>query len=196
MSLLRNPSADSINRFLTAQAMLDFSYSPVGATASQLPAGFVVDRTLVKLGEGEPVFQAARAALKRWKQFDLDWLEIWPPEAPIQSGTAVAIVARALGLWFINAWKIVYVLDDSGPISRFSLANGTLPGHAMRGEERFWVEWDHADNSVRYGILAFSQPNYFLARLGYPIVRRIQERFARESAAAMLKAVRSGETLI
>ena len=75
MLSLRKPSAESTRRFLTAQAKLDFSYSAVGATANQLPAGFVVDHTRIKLGEGEPVFQAAKAALQRWRQFDLGWLE-------------------------------------------------------------------------------------------------------------------------
>jgi uncharacterized protein (UPF0548 family) len=193
MLSLRKPSAESTRRFLTAQAKLDFSYSAVGATASQLPPGFVVDRTRIKLGEGEPVFQAARAALQRWRQFDLGWMEAWSPETPIRTGEVVAIVARAMGLWWINACKIVYVVDESGPISRFGLANGTLPDHAGSGEERFLIEWDRADNSVWYDILAFSRPNQLLSRLGYPMVRRTQKRFGRESAAAMLKAVRSNE---
>jgi uncharacterized protein (UPF0548 family) len=193
MLSLRKPSAESTRRFLAAQAKLDFSYSAVGATAKQLPDGFVVDQTRIKLGEGEPVFQAARAALQRWRQFDMGWLEAWPPETPIQTGEVVAIMARALGLWWLNACKIVYVVDDSGPISRFGMAYGTLPDHAERGEERFLIEWDQADNSVWYDILAFSRPNHFLTRLGYPIVRRTQKRFGFESAAAMLKAVRSDD---
>jgi uncharacterized protein (UPF0548 family) len=191
MLSLRKPSAESTRRFLTAQAKLDFSYSAVGATANQLPAGFVVDRTRIKLGEGEPVFQAAKDALRRWRQFDLGWMEAWSPETPIQTGEVVAIAARAIGLWSLNACKIVYVVDESGPISRFGLASGTLPDHAGRGEERFLIEWDQANNGVWYDILAFSRPSHCLTWLGYPIVRRTQKRFGRESAAAMLKAVRS-----
>ena len=42
---------------------------------------------------------------------------------------------------------------------------------------------------VRYDILAFSRPHQFSARLGYPVVRRLQKRFGRDSAAAMLRAV-------
>jgi hypothetical protein len=42
---------------------------------------------------------------------------------------------------------------------------------------------------VWYDILAFSRPQRLLTRLGYPYVRRVQKRFGRESAAAMLKAV-------
>jgi uncharacterized protein (UPF0548 family) len=154
-----------------------------------------VDRTRIKLGEGEPVFEAARAALQRWSQFDLGWLEVWSPETPIRTGEVVVIVARTFGLWSLNACKIVYVVDESGPIRRFGLAYGTLPDHAARGEERFLVEWDQVDNSVWYDILAFSRPNHFLTRLGYPIVRRTQKRFGRESAAAMIKAVQSSPIL-
>jgi uncharacterized protein (UPF0548 family) len=191
MLSLRKPSADSIRRFLTAQSKLGFSYRAVGATASQLPAGFIVDRTRIRLGEGERVFRAAKAALQRWRQFDLGWLKACSPETPIQSGEVVAIVARAVGLWWLNACKIVYVVDESGPITRFGFAYGTLADHAERGEERFLIEWDQRDNSVWYDILAFSRPNHFLARLGYPIVRRTQKRFGRESAAAMLRIASS-----
>ena len=53
------------------------------------------------------------------------------------------------------------------------------------------VEWDREENSVWYDILAFSRPNQFSARLGYPVVRRLQKRFGRDSAAAMLRAVSS-----
>ncbi|HKB38190.1 MAG TPA: DUF1990 family protein [Gemmataceae bacterium] len=37
--------------------------------------------------------------------------------------------------------------------------------------------------------MAFSRPQQLLARLGYPLARRLQKRFARDSAAAMQKAV-------
>jgi uncharacterized protein (UPF0548 family) len=190
MFSLRKPGPESIRRFLTAQAKLDLSYAEIGATANPLPAGFVVDRTRIKLGEGERVFQAAKAALQHWRQYDLSWLEVWPPETSIQTGEVVAIVARTLGLWSLNACKIVYVVDESESVLRFGLACGTLPGHAARGEERFLIECDRADNSVWYEILAFSRPNRFLTWLGYPLVRRTQKRFGRESAAVMVMSVR------
>ena len=76
-------------------------------------------------------------------------------------------MARAIGVWWLSACKIVYVINESGPITRFGFAYGTLPDHAGTGEERFLIEWTHADNSVWYDILAFSRPNHFLARLGY-----------------------------
>ena len=59
------------------------------------------------------------------------------------------------------------------------------------GEERFPVEWDNEDDGVWYDILAFSRPRHFLARLGYPYARKLQKRFARDSSAAILRAVKA-----
>ena len=193
MLSLRKPSADLIRRFLAVQANMPFSYAAVGATARTAPPGFVVDRTRIKLGEGEPVFHSAKAALQRWEQFRLGWVEAWSPETPIQPGEVVAVMGWAIGLWWLNSCRIVYVVDESGPIRRFGFAYGTLPGHVESGEERFLIEWDRADDSVWYDIMAFSRPNHILTRLGYPVVRRTQKRFGRDSAASMLRAVASDD---
>jgi uncharacterized protein (UPF0548 family) len=193
MLSLRKPSTEAIRPFLEAQAKLPFTYSAVGATAAAPPAGYIVDHTRIKLGEGEPAFHSAIAALRRWEQFRLGWVEAWSPDTPIQPGEVVAVMGRAIGLWWLNACRIVYVVDESGPISKFGFAYGTLPGHAESGEERFLIEWDQSDDSVWYDILAFSKPNHFLSRLGYPVVRWTQKRFGRDSAASMLRAVRIGD---
>ncbi len=196
MLSLRKPSADAIRRFLTVQAKLPFTYSAVGATADTPPAGYVVDHTRVKLGEGESVFHFARAALQRWVQFRLGWVEAWSPETAIQPGAVVAILGRAMGLWWLNSCRIVYVVDEPGPVSTFGFAYGTLPGHVESGEERFLIEWDRDKGSVWYDILAFSRPHHALTWIGYPVVRRTQKRFARDSAASMLHAVRSGDSSV
>ena len=103
----------------------------------------------------------------------------------------MAVLARSGGLWWANAVRIVYVVDETEPRREFGFAYGTLPGHAVSGEERFLVEWDQESGNVYYNILAFSRPQQILARLGYPWVRRVQKRFGRDSAAAMLRAVGS-----
>jgi uncharacterized protein (UPF0548 family) len=90
----------------------------------------------------------------------------------------------------MNACRVVYLLDDeAGGVLRSGFAYGTLPAHAEIGEERFSVEWRLTDDSVRYDLFAFSRPGRFLARVGYPVARRMQRRFARESKQAMLDAV-------
>jgi uncharacterized protein (UPF0548 family) len=189
MFSIRKPSAEVLGSFLAEQARLEFSYPFVGQTAASPPAGFKVDRTRQKLGSGEAVFTAARRALERWEQFRLDRLELWPRETPIRTGEVVAVVARICGVWWLNACRIVYTIDAAGPVRRFGFAYGTLPDHAETGEERFSIEWDQSDDSVWYDILAFSRTRHPLARLGYPFARLTQRRFARGSAAAMVRAV-------
>ena len=84
-------------------------------------------------------------------------------------------------------------IDEAGLPRRFGFAYGTLPSHVERGEERFLIEQDDA-GQVWYEIAAFSRPRHWLARLGYPLVRRYQSKFRRESAAAMQAFVRCAGT--
>ncbi len=195
MVSMRKPSPEVIRQFLTAQSKLDLTYTAVGATATTPPAKYVVDHTRIKIGEGEEVFIAAKAVLENWQQFNLGWMEACSSETPIQTGQAVAVLARAIGLWWLNGCRIVYVITEAGPITQFGFAYGTLPEHVGSGEERFLIEWDRADDSVWYDILAFSRPQHFLVRLGYPMVRRMQKQFGRESVAAMLRSVSSVASL-
>lgn len=189
MLLLHKPSPATIHDFLVDQARLDFTYPAVGATAVVPPKDYVVDRSRIELGKGEGVFRAAQAALKQWEQFHLGWVEASPRATPIQTGKVVIVVARTFGLWWLNACRVVYVVDEIEPIHRFGFAYGTLPGHAAKGEERFLIEWDRADDRVWYEIFAFSRPKHLLTYIGYPMVRSLQERFRRESSAVMQQAV-------
>jgi uncharacterized protein (UPF0548 family) len=190
MLTVRKPGDELRRRFLEAQSRLNFTYAEVGATAKSPPAGYNIDHTRAALGEGESVFRAARRGLEQWEQFRIGWLEVWPPRTPIRAGETVVVIARVFGIWSLNTARIVYVVDDSSEsMTRFGFAYGTLPGHVEAGEERFLVEWDRSDNRVWYDILAFSRPRHPLTRLGNFEVRRMQKRFARESAAAMLRAV-------
>ena len=195
MISLRKPTFESIRRHLAAQALREYTYSQVGATSDEAitthpPAGYALDHTRVRIGTGGDVFQAAIEGLREWRQFRLGWLEALPGDAPLAVGVTVAVVARALGVWSVNCARIVYTIDgEAGTVRRFGFAYGTLPDHIEAGEERFLIEWDRATGSVWYDIIAFSRPRHFLARLGYPWVRRVQKRFARDSAAAMASAV-------
>lgn len=186
---LRQPSPGQVAQWLARQQRRTFTYEAIGATATQPPQGYRVDHTRCLLGQGEAVFAAACDALRGWRQFGLSWLSIASADAPLVPGTVLAIVAKAAGLWWVNPCRIVYVIDeDTGTKRRFGFAYGTLPGHAGRGEECFLVEM-LPNGEVHYDILAFSQPGHLLARLGYPLMRRYQKRFGRESASAIRQAV-------
>ena len=188
MFLLRKPSTLQIRAFLTAQQKSSFSYTPLEITRNGATSGYRVDHNRVQLGLGAQCFDAAIAAIRQWKMFDLGWVNLFPDETPIEAGATVAVVIRHLGFWSMNACRIVYVVEDHGRLERYGFAYGTLTEHAERGEESFVVEWNQEDDTVWYDLLAFSMPGP-LAGLGYPFARHLQKRFARDSKAAMKKAV-------
>src|SRR3954466_8305721 len=96
MPYWRKPSPDSVQRFLALQAKLDFSYPAVGATSATPPAGYVVDHTRVRVGNGERAFEVARAALARWEHFRLGWVQAHPAADGIRVGGMGAGGARAV----------------------------------------------------------------------------------------------------
>jgi len=189
MFLLRKPSKETVERFVKSQSNLPFTYGEVGATRTAAPPGYTIDHNRIRLGEGREVFRSSSVALSKWRQFDLGWLSVVPQDSPLKAGTTVAVQARTFGFWSLNACRIVYSIDEDGPVQRFGFAYGTLPDHAERGEERFMIE-RLEDNSVWYDILAFSRPRHPLAKAGGCLMRRWQKQFARESLAAMLAATR------
>jgi uncharacterized protein (UPF0548 family) len=191
MFVLARPSAAFIRRQIDKQAGCEFTYSAVGATAATPPAGYALDHTRARLGAGGETFELAANALRRWRQFQLGWIEAMPADTPLATGATVAVVARAMGLWSVNFARIVYTIDEeTDGVRRFGFAYGTLPDHVEAGEERFLIEWDQRDDAVDYDILAFSRPRHWLVRLSYPLARRMQRRFGRDSVVAMERCVR------
>jgi uncharacterized protein (UPF0548 family) len=193
MFLLTRPSADQVRQLLAASRHHAFSYPEAGMTRRRPPSGYRADRNRILLGNGATVFAAAVAALRRWKMFDLGWLELIPADAPIEVNVTVCVRVWHFGFWSLNACRIVYVIDEDESVKRYGFAYGTLTDHAERGEERFTIEWNREDDSVCYDILAYSQPRHPLARLGYPLARMMQKRFARDSKQAMRRAVHIGQ---
>tara|TARA_B100001123_G_scaffold28118_1_gene29971 strand:- start:1180 stop:1584 length:405 start_codon:yes stop_codon:yes gene_type:complete len=120
--------------------------------------------------------------------FDVGWASVVPEPDPPGEGQTVAILFEILGCWWLNACRVVYLIDEDGPPRRFGFAYGTLPDHVERGEERFLVEQD-SDGVTWYDLSAFSRPRHLLAKIGYPVARMMQRRFARGSLAAMKRAV-------
>ncbi len=190
MFLLRRPSAELVRQFVARQSSLPFTYSAVGSTATQPPPGYRIDHNRIQLGSGAETYERAISALKRWQQFDIGWVRIVPAETVLTKNAVVAVEATAGGLWSLNAARVVYMIEDQRDVkARFGFAYGTLPDHVEQGEERFMVEWK-TDDSVWYDIFAFSRPQHALAQIGFPLVRMLQKRFARDSLAAMEAAVR------
>lgn len=178
--------------FLDRQRDLAFSYREVGASRRGAPPGYSVEHNRVRLGRGQEAFERAVGALLEWRMFDLGWARILPEGSPVEAGTTVCVLARHFGFYSLNAARIVYTVEEDGPVRRRGFAYGTLPGHAQRGEERFTVEWHREDDSVHYDLYAFARSNSLLVKAGYPVRRMLQKRFAAGSIEAMVRAV-SGE---
>ena len=185
MFLLTRPSPEHIRAFLESQRNRPFSYPDSGGSRIEAPGGYTVDRNRVRLGTGREVFQWGIKAVRGWKMFDIPWLSLCWPDAPIEAGATVAVVVSHFGFRSMNACRIVYVIEEE---NAFGFGYGTLPGHAEIGEERFTVEFHPDDRSVWYDIYAFSRPRA-LVRLAKPAARILQKRFAVDSKHAMRRAV-------
>lgn len=191
---LRQPTEDEVQAFLQSQADLPFSYPAVGATQRTPPAGYGIDHNRICLGRGADVYQQACAALERWEMFNLGWVRLCWPTTSITSGATVGVIAQLGSIHILNSCRVVYTVNETTQASvRFGFAYGTLPAHIERGEERFLIEWRQADDTVWYDILAFSQPKHWLVRLGYPVTRAFQRRFARDSKEAMQRIIHANE---
>ncbi|MDP1580385.1 MAG: DUF1990 domain-containing protein [Candidatus Didemnitutus sp.] len=184
------PSHERVRKFLIEQRELAYSYAEIGQSKAGTPCGYDVDHNRFHVGQGAADFQAACLALSQWKMFPKGWTKIMPNTAPLREGIVVAMLARVFGLWWLNACRIVYEIDENGERRRFGFAYGTLPGHVECGEERFSIE-QLEDGSVWYDIRAFSRPRHWLVRCAKPIARRLQRRFVRESQLAIQAAVRA-----
>ncbi|HKR13266.1 MAG TPA: DUF1990 domain-containing protein [Pyrinomonadaceae bacterium] len=185
--LVKRPSQSKIENFLLRQRSVDFSYPEVGATAGSIPPDYTIDRNTIRLGKGWETFRQAASLLKAWEMFKLGWVEKFPSgTSTVEVGSTVAIVVNYFGFWSLNACRIVYVFEEE---RSYGFAYGTLQDHAEQGEERFSVEWAAEDDSVSYQILAFSKPGKWQTGMVRPLARSLQRRFARDSMAAMKRAI-------
>ena len=192
MFLISKPDEKTVHRFLARQMGSTFSYPEVGASRSaNVPAGYNADHNRVLLGHGNAAFERAKDAVREWKMFDIPWVRLCFPDTPIEIGRDVAIIISHFGFVSMNAARIVYLVEGQPGSQRFGFAYGTLSEHGEIGEERFSVEFDERSGEVWYDLFAFSRPNAFLAKLGYPLARYLQRAFATGSKAAMVRAVSS-----
>jgi uncharacterized protein (UPF0548 family) len=189
MFLFRQPDAPMIERWQAEQASSAFSYPEVGMTRAEPPPGYFVNHYRLRLGYGGQVYDAACEAIRRWRMFPPEMVEISNPDTPLEPGRTVTGIAHFGPVRWVNFCRIVYRVEETGPVRGFGFAYGTLHDHALRGEERFQIEQRH-DGSVWYDLLAYARPRHWLSYVGYPLARVVQKRFARLSLRAMAKAMR------
>ncbi|MCP4042748.1 MAG: DUF1990 domain-containing protein, partial [Gammaproteobacteria bacterium] len=191
------PSRQKIDLLIDNQRDRPFSYQEVGVTRDWNPGngGAFEDRYRInhrrfRIGTGEAAFERARQAFSRWEMFNLDWVRLCWPESPIEQDATLAILGRVLGMWTLNMVRVVYTLDETGPITRFGFAAGTLPIHVMQGEERFLVEWERESDAVWYEVMSFSKESNPVVRMGMRQIQSVQKRFSKESAEVMSRCTK------
>ena len=156
-----------------------------GTTEGDL-ATYAHDRSQSSLGPGEAVFAAAKCVFADFQMFDLGWARVVNSTTPIVRGQLVAVEVRSLGLWSVNLSRIVETVDNE---TQFGFVYATTAHHVEQGEERFLLRFDPATGEVSYELEAISRPRHILARLGYPVARFFQHKFARDSHQRIRQAV-------
>ena len=154
-----------------------------GLDFSTPPRGFNLDHNRILLGID--CFPTARRQMLNWRMFEMGWVRLCWEDAPIAVGVTIASLIFLGVAWSLCPVRILSVIDEP---RRFGFSFATLPDHEECGEERFLVEWLE-NGEVWFDVFAISRPRHWLARLGKPVVRIFQKRFAHGAMHAMLSGV-------
>jgi uncharacterized protein (UPF0548 family) len=185
----RRPSEAMVNRLVDESRTAPFSYNCVGASRRQPPAGWQIDDQRLQLGTATQ-FPSAKRALKRWAQFDLEWVFPVRNDIPLQPGQLFSFVSFHFGLWATNVCRIVYVIDENtDDNARFGFAYGTVGNHSVRGEEKFMLELDKRTDQLFFRVSKFSRPAHLLTFLALPLTIFIQHRFTRDALTRLQQEV-------
>lgn len=163
---------------LAALADKPFTYSEVGATASQLPDGYHHIRKTAVIGTGRDRFDQAAERVLRWGMLRGAGARVTASTEIAGPGTLVVV-----GLGPVRApCRVVYVLTEA---NHRGFAYGTLPGHPETGEELFAVRYDPSSDEVQAEVTAFSRHATWWSRAAAPATALIQ----RVMTTRYLKAV-------
>jgi uncharacterized protein (UPF0548 family) len=185
MLLFHTPNDAELRKHIKRISKLPFSYQELGITkGTDQPRGFVVDHSRTMLGGTDEHWERARKAVRDWRMFQQDWIKLCWPYKNLERGVTVAILASHFGFNSLSGARIVYAFDEP---NRYGFAYGTTTSHMECGEERFLVE-RLEDGTVWFDLYAVSRPKHILAKLFYPLARRLQRKFAVSAAKAMQKA--------
>ncbi len=163
---------------LSELAALPLTYREVGATAGEMPPGYRHIAAGRRIGSGRKRFEDAAEAVLRYGMLRGAGVRVRADTPVAQPGTNVL---GRLGP-FLAPCRVVYVLDEP---NRRGFAYGSLPGHAVRGEELFAVRYDPVDDGVHAEVAAFSLPATWWARLGLPVLRLAQKVVTRRYLSAV-----------
>ena len=143
------------------------TYTEVGATAGELPAGYHHLRKSSVIGRGRERFEQAAAAGMRWGMLRGAGLRVEATHPVAAVGAEVLVHLGPI----VAPCRVVYVVGEP---DRRGFAYGTLPGHAESGEELFLVRHDPRTGEVRAEVVVFSRHATWWSRLGSPVTSLMQ----------------------
>lgn len=157
---------------------LPLTYPDVGATAGTMPPGYSHVQMSRRIGTGRARFDQAAEKVMRYGMLRGAGLAV---SASTDAAKVGSSVLGRLGPFTIPC-RVVYVIDEP---NRRGFAYGTLPGHAVQGEEMFGVRYDPADGAVYSEVAAFSRPAAWWSRLGRPVLTLAQRQVSRRYLTAV-----------
>ena len=159
-------------------AGLPLTYAEVGATAATMPVGYTHLRMSRRIGTGRPRFEESADAVMRYGMLRGAGLRV---SASTEVARVGSDVLGRLGP-FVAPCRVVYLIDEP---NRRGFAYGSLPGHAVSGEEMFGVRYDPTDGGVYSEVAAFSRPATWWSRLGAPVLTVVQQLVSRRYLVAV-----------
>jgi uncharacterized protein (UPF0548 family) len=169
---------------------------PASVEPDAAPGRWARDHYAVTLatGDARPAAAArARAAVLAYRIFPPDRLIAAMPGMTVAPGITIVQGIRLGVVGLIAAVRVVNVFDrERDGVRRTGFSYVTLAGHPERGAETFAVVDDSQRDETRFEIDAISQPGHWLARLGAPFARRVQQAATRAALDRMV-ALASGQ---
>jgi uncharacterized protein (UPF0548 family) len=168
---------------------MTLTYGEVGATrdAGPAPRGYHRLSERRQVGGADALDRAGDVVLAFGMQRGAG-VRVTSAEPLARAGLDVLLEVGAGSFRLRAPTQVVYVVSEP---DRRGFAYGTLPGHPERGEELFLVE--RVGDATFAEVRAFSRPGRWFTRLGGPVVRVVQRRFARRYLAALEDALTAGE---
>jgi uncharacterized protein (UPF0548 family) len=121
-------------------------------------------------------FRRAAEAILRYQVFPPSLIRPVLRRSPVEVGDTVGILYRAAGpLRLFFAARVIdrFERAEDG-VARAGFTYRTLVGHPELGEETFAVDKDLATGVVSVELASWSRPGTRLARIGAPLMRRLQ----------------------
>lgn len=176
-------SDEEVAAFRAEQAQLAADNPDTDADEA-VPRGYRETRYRTVLGVAPGVFEHAKDALQNRVMYPAPLSALRPENAPLTPGATLVVVLNLFGCQALNAIRVLAIDDRPDD---YRLVVGTLPGHALVGKEVFRIVRE--DERVVYELYAVSKPRHWLTKLGWPLTRWVQRRFARKSLEGVARAL-------